>query len=529
VTVALRASLIWHDEVMDDIVLEDPTKITVGTSGRATFVVPDLGLPARFAILRPGNRGYLLTLGDRMRGTISIDGEEKAVAEFVRDNSDSGSEFHATPIRDKDWGVIELDDTGAYKLFFQFVKIDDHKPFFTKTVILAGLGGFFGSTLILTFLMLLRGVNVDFYLFDSENAAKFAEAFTRSAGLAALTLAVSGLVWAIVLQDAERQASLAFSIVLHGALLFSVYYIFPPEDFVWPGPRSLASNYLVTRLEMEPKPPEPKPVASGKENKEEAAAKQPEKKENHNATKNDEGASGGKGETERARNPNAKDEPPVPPRVGLMEDRNRKVLDNIIERNLSTNLGKFAGIKGDTLTRGSLGFGEGKGTGVGLGEGTGTTRGSKGHGSGGGGNVEGDFVTNKGPISMGKDRPGGNCTGPNCHGAGPKEVAVSIGEMSGDPGGLTKEEIDRVVRSRAGVFRACYQKELNRSPGIGGKMVIHFVISGDGTVKSANGAGGTLKNDGVESCITSNVMRLRFPAKPPGGIVNYPFVFSPGG
>jgi hypothetical protein len=93
-TVSLRAALIWHDEVMDDVVLDKPTKITVGTTGRATFVIPNLGLPANFAIIRPGNRGYLLTLGENMRGTICVDGQEQDVSEFVR----GGGEFHATPI-----------------------------------------------------------------------------------------------------------------------------------------------------------------------------------------------------------------------------------------------------------------------------------------------------------------------------------------------------------------------------------------------------------------------------------------------
>ena len=35
------------------------------------------------------------------------------------------------------------------------------------------------------------------------------------------------------------------------------------------------------------------------------------------------------------------------------------MLDNIIDRNLSTSLDKFTGIKGDEVKRGSLGFGEG--------------------------------------------------------------------------------------------------------------------------------------------------------------------------
>ena len=82
------------------------------------------------------------------------------------------------------------------------------------------------------------------------------------------------------------------------------------------------------------------------------------------------------------------------------------------------------------------------------------------------------------------------------------------------------------------VCRACYQKELNHSPGIGGKLVIHFKIGGDGVVQAGNtstASGSTMRNDTVEQCVKSNVNRLKFPAK--GGIanVNYPFVFTQGG
>ena len=253
-------------------------------------------------------------------------------------------------------------------------------------------------------------------------------------------------------------------------------------------------------------------------------------KPKNTATKNDEGAAGGKGDTERARDPNAKDVPPAPPKVALFEDKNRKVLDNIIDRNLSTSLDKFTGIKGDEVKRGSLGFGEGTGTGVGTGVGTGTTRGSNKNGSGGGGNAEGDFVSKKGAIDTGKERPGGGtCAKPPC-GTAPKEVKVSLQDPEGDFGGLTAEEINRVVKARAGIFRACYQAELNRNPSLGGKLIVAFQIGGDGIVKSSKISGGSsMRNESVESCIKSNIMRLKFPAK--GGIanVNYPFLFQPGG
>jgi hypothetical protein len=521
VTDALRVALIWHDEVMSDVVLEKPRPITLGPEGKTTFVVPNIGLPAHFAIVRPGNRGYLLTLGERMGGTICIDGEEKQVSDFVHRNNegDGPGGFRATPISGKDWGVIDLDESGDYKLFFQFVPLEEAPVYFTKPVLYAGLGGFAISSIALTTLFYLRARDID-----------VAEAIFRGAGLSALALIVGGLVFWAYKQEGESQASLAFSIVMHAALLIMTYQLYNGENpFVWPGPRSLTGNYLVTRLDPEP-PPEPAKTAPtvGKVNKEEAAAASATPKNIKTATKNDEGASGGKGEQERARTTDPK-EGKEPPKVAFFEDKNKKYLDNIIDRNLSTSLSKFTGIQGDTVRSGSIGFGPGTGTGVGDGaNGTGTTRGSKGKGSGGGGNVDGDFVSNKGPIDTGKERPGGTCVGAGCQGAAPRAVAVKMEDATGDFNGLSKEEIDRVVKARAGVFRACYQKELNRSPGIGGKLIIHFVIGADGTVKSSATQGGTLRNEGVESCVKGNIMRLKFPAKG-GAIVNYPFVFTQGG
>jgi hypothetical protein len=532
-TVALRTALIWRDEVMDDVVIEKPRSITVGHVGKPTFTVPDIGLPKGFAIVRPGNRGYLLTLGDRMRGTICIDGREKDVAEFVRKGEGSRvGDFSATPISGRDWGVVELDESGDYKLFFQFVPVEDAQPFFTPQVIAAGIGGWAVSIMVLGAIFYFRGIDVgDWALFDSVAMMQIAESVFRGAIIATTAMSIAGLIyWVVAKHNGDSQASLAFSVILHAALLFMTYRLYKQDPFVWPGPRDLTGNYLVTRLEPEPKPEPPKPVpTSGAKKEEKAAAATPEKPKN-TATRNEEGAAGGHGEHERARDPNAKDVPPAPPKVAFFEDKNKKVLDNIIDHSLETSLNKFTGIKGDTLKRGDLGFGPGTGTGVGEGVGTGTTRGSKGKGNGGGGDSEGDFVSNKGKIDTGKDRPGGgNCAKPPC-GTGMKEVKVSLSDPEGDFGGLTAEEINRVVKARAGIFRACYQHELNRSPGIGGKLVMHFVIGGDGVVKTAKtGAGTSLHNDAVEDCVNSNIMRLKFPAKGGQANVNYPFLFQPGG
>jgi hypothetical protein len=152
-------------------------------------------------------------------------------------------------------------------------------------------------------------------------------------------------------------------------------------------------------------------------------------------------------------------------------------------------------------------------------QGVGTMGVGRGTGVGAGGSAEGDFVS-KGSISTGGTRAGGG-------GAGIKEVKVAVGEAAGDLGGLTADEINRVVKSRAGIVRACYQKELNRSPDLAGKVIVTFVIGEDGTVKSATiAAGSTLSDAAVTDCIRSNVLRLRFPPKGTRSTVTYPFLFS---
>ena len=457
--VRLRASLIWQDEVMGDVVLDRPGSITLGESHKSTFTVPDVGLPDRFAVVRPGNRGYMLTLGEGMRGRISIDGREQDVAEFVRGGDGSeGSGFRATPIGGRDWGVVELDRSGDVKLFFHFVPADPPLP-----------------------------------------VAMFA----------ALELLLPAL---------------AFSVILHVVFIVVSYQLDTGENpFVWPGKRSLTGNYLVSRIEPVP-PPEKVKQITAKKSGAEAASEKGQKENIKSATKNNQGKSGGQGE-KRAKDPNALDEPPDPPKVAFFEDRNKKYFA-ALQTNNKASLNKFLAVKGQKQDGQT---GQGKGTGTGVGDdldGIGTHKGAKGKGTGGGGSAEGDFVS-QGDIDAGEKR---TPKGTGGMGSGPKEVEVGFaGGASGDFSGLTKEEIDKVVKSRQGLIKACYQSELNRTRGLGGKLVVNFVIAADGSVKSTRIEGGksSLRNAEVEGCVRRQISRLRFPAKG-GGVVNYPFIFSQG-
>jgi hypothetical protein len=110
----LHAALIWGGEPIADVVLDKPGSITIGPVAGATFTVPDLGLPEVFPIVSHGERGYLLTMGNAMGGTVSLAGVRKQVTELV-----GAAPFAATPMSAGDWGVVELDRVQGLQLFFQ--------------------------------------------------------------------------------------------------------------------------------------------------------------------------------------------------------------------------------------------------------------------------------------------------------------------------------------------------------------------------------------------------------------------------
>ena len=98
-------------------------------------------------------------------------------------------------------------------------------------------------------------------------------------------------------------------------------------------------------------------------------------------------------------------------------------------------------------------------------------------------------------------------------------------------GSLDPEIIRRIVREHAGQIKYCYEKELTRTPGIYGKIVMKWVINGEGRVNQSAVAETQMKNSNVEGCLATKIKTWVFP-KPKGGgivVVNYPFVFKQSG
>ncbi len=165
---------------------------------------------------------------------------------------------------------------------------------------------------------------------------------------------------------------------------------------------------------------------------------------------------------------------------------------------------------GDSFGAGGLGLsgigagGGGRGEGIGLGK-VGTIGRGAGSGSGQG------FGSGRGRIAR-------------SHRVRPPRVRMGATSVSGR---LPPEVIQRIVRQHFGRFRACYQQALARSPQLGGRFLVRFVIGRDGKVTNAN-ANGSLGDAALSRCLVRAISAVSFP-RPTGGIVtvSYPFVFSP--
>lgn len=459
----LRVSYIWRDELMSDLVLRTSDSVTLGTSSDSTITIPELGLPDGFEIFRPGARGYVMTLGSTMSGEVELNNTKQQVSDFVGNSAGPQAGFTGSNIGPGDYGVIDLDNDGDHRLFFQFVTTGPPLP---------------ASPLVR----------------DTE-------------------LMLPAFAFAFVLVGFFLTYALAF-------------YDYAGPSFLWPDRKELVANYLLNRpppvVELEEEPVEK--VKAGTETGEEKV-----KPASSNGA---EAKSGGKGDKERKRAETPdKGEPdePLPTRIqtGLLNEKSREAMDKVRNRGgFDKKLGNLmARLEGPANNGSMAGYGDGEGTGVGTGKGTGTLTKGTGKGTGGGGSAHADVRTqgklNTGGKRAAKGTPGGNSV---------KEVAVKMktGKAGGNLGGLTAEQIKKVVKTRARAISACYQRELQRAGNLSGKVVIGWKIDSGGKVSRAKVRSSTLKNGRAEDCMVRQVNSMKFPSPKGGGSasVTFPFVFA---
>jgi hypothetical protein len=94
------------------------------------------------------------------------------------------------------------------------------------------------------------------------------------------------------------------------------------------------------------------------------------------------------------------------------------------------------------------------------------------------------------------------------------ELRVQIDDAT-TTGSLDAAHATRVIKSRAGLWRACFQKERNRVPALPlGTLVITARVDTNGTPLDVATSG--FVDASFVSCVTSNFARLRFPNDAPG-------------
>lgn len=93
--------------------------------------------------------------------------------------------------------------------------------------------------------------------------------------------------------------------------------------------------------------------------------------------------------------------------------------------------------------------------------------------------------------------------------------------------GLTREEVQRVIRRMRAQYRACYDKALQTHRGLEGKVRISFMVKPDGSVLLPKVQENTMGTPEVANCIARRMKTWHFPKPRGGGIVTvrYPFLF----
>jgi hypothetical protein len=155
--------------------------------------------------------------------------------------------------------------------------------------------------------------------------------------------------------------------------------------------------------------------------------------------------------------------------------------------------------------------------------------GDLGTGLGGGGTGVGK-IQGSGSLDFGSGRGRGR-KGPNLGRGREKEVKVGMETGTADAsGGLSKDQIHRVVRAHAAAIRYCFEKELQRQPSLAGKIELYWLIKPSGAVDRIKIASSTMGSKAVEGCMERQVRNWQFPRSDSDTIVqSYPFFFFKGG
>jgi hypothetical protein len=335
------------------------------------------------------------------------------------------------------------------------------------------------------------------------------------------------------------------SAILHLGMLGLVRTLMTPPPLAKPleltDPEEYAARFGLKRPILEVAPPDP--VTAGQDKGGGTGVKDPgaqDKKAQGGGKKikGDEGKFGMNDKNDRTQLPG--EIKPTTHYGGLsevLEGDTGKEIQNTL-KSINTVSAALSGLNSSSIVLGSgpgTGLkgagGGGGGTGAGVAFGSGTLDTGFGAGAGGGFGAGGGGPGGKGAGGAGKGGTGGGAGTGAGTGGGPGEAKVAVGAGQGaSKGGLSQDQVRRVVMAHLGAVRACYESEAQRNPSLKGGVTVQWTIDPSGGVSSASLAGSTLGNPRVEGCVVRQVKGWHFPSSETPTIVGgFPFKFGVGG
>ncbi|MEZ4815225.1 MAG: AgmX/PglI C-terminal domain-containing protein [Bdellovibrionota bacterium] len=198
------------------------------------------------------------------------------------------------------------------------------------------------------------------------------------------------------------------------------------------------------------------------------------------------------------------------------------LLQSLKNSGLTSKLAKMTGEDGgnDDLDKKFSGFGGG---GMQSAKGVSPRGGLVGTGSGGGGNEAVIGVGGLGTKGFGQGAKGDGTGG--IPGKGSALISTESGGISVGAG-LSKEEIDRVVKSHMNELEFCFQQAKQRNPDLAGKLALGWTILNGGVVAKARAKANSTGDAGLMECFMRRLQQWRFPSPPSGAsaeVEYYPF------
>jgi len=201
------------------------------------------------------------------------------------------------------------------------------------------------------------------------------------------------------------------------------------------------------------------------------------------------------------------------------------LLQSLKNAGLTSKLAKMTGEDGgnDDLDKKFSGFGGG---GLQSAKGVSPRGGLVGTGSGGGGTEAVVGVGGLGTKGFGQGAKGDGTGG--IPGKGSALISTESGGISVGAG-LSKEEIDRVVKAHKNELEFCLQQALQRNPGLAGKLAFAWTILNGGVVAKVRSQANSTGDNGISECFARRIQQWKFPSPPSGAsaeVEYYPFTLK---